>query len=157
MIKDYSALIRHGIWSMITTPDGKYLFAGGDFGKLMQICVESLEVVHDYGQVQDDHISCLQTTRDSKYVITGAGMRVKRISIEDRAVDKDFGPVCPDYITAMKISGDQDKLFIGDLFGNLRLMSLADGTLIKDFGKSHDGEITRIVITLDEKFFLTSS
>jgi WD40 repeat protein len=60
-------------------------------------------------------------------------------------------------ITAMKISADDEKLFVGDLDGNLKLMSLRDGAIIKEFGKIHDEQIGGIVITADEKFFFTIS
>ena len=44
---------RGGISSMVTSPDKKYLFvgeSGGDgCGSLKQICIESQQVVHDYG------------------------------------------------------------------------------------------------------------
>ena len=57
----------------------------------------------------------------------------------------------------MKISADEQKLFLAHGDGNLKLMSLIDGTTIKDFGQIHDEQITAIVITADEKFFFTSS
>jgi hypothetical protein len=50
MIKDYGPLFGLGIGSMITTPDNKYLFAGSD-RYLKQVCLESKQVVHDYGQI----------------------------------------------------------------------------------------------------------
>ncbi len=48
-------------------------------------------------------------------------------------------------------------MLLGDLDGKLRLMSLTDGTTIKDFGKIHDDQINGIVKTADEMFFFTSS
>jgi WD40 repeat protein len=39
----------------------------------------------------------------------------------------------------------------------LKLISLSDGELIKDFGQAHDGRISSIMITTDQKFFFTSS
>jgi hypothetical protein len=81
MIKDHGQLFHDGIRkkfispggikSMVTTPDSKYLFAASVRGQLKQMCIESQEVVHDYGKIHGSHISCLQTTRDSKYLITG--------------------------------------------------------------------------------------
>jgi hypothetical protein len=56
----------------------------------------------------------------------------------------------------MKISADEEKLFLGDLGGNLKLMSLTDGKTIKIYGKIHDSSISGIVITADEKFFFWS-
>ena len=57
----------------------------------------------------------------------------------------------------MKIGADDDKLLVGDYFGYLRLVSSTDGELIKDFGELYDDAITGIIITLDQKFFFTSS
>jgi hypothetical protein len=57
----------------------------------------------------------------------------------------------------MKISADEETLFLGDHAGRLKLMSLTDGTIIKDWGKIHDGRMTGIVKTADEKFLFTSS
>jgi WD40 repeat protein len=157
VIKNYPQLFEGGIVIMTTTLDNKYLFAGGNFGELKQICLESQEEVRHYGKIHDGPIYCLELTRDSKYLITGSrDQHVKRISIEDRAVEKDFGQVCGG-IRAMKISVDQQKLFIGDGWGQLILMSLTDGTTIKHFGQIYRRGITGIVITGDEKFFFTSS
>jgi hypothetical protein len=82
MIKDHGQLFHDGIRkrleapsgikSMVTTPDSKYLFAASVRGQLKQICVESQEVVHDYGKIHSSQIYCLQKTRDSKYLITGS-------------------------------------------------------------------------------------
>jgi hypothetical protein len=46
-------------------------------------------------------------------------------------------------------------LFVGDSSGHLKLISLADGTTIKDFGQiQSDGfGLTGVVITIDGKFF----
>ena len=84
-------------------------------------------------------------------------MHVKRISVENREVDKDFGQVCDSWIMKMKITADGEKLLVGDNGGNLKLISSRDGKVIKDLGKVHDGSITGIVITGDQNFWLTSS
>jgi hypothetical protein len=39
---------------------------------------------------------------------------IKRISIESREVDKDLGQVSDNWITAMKITADDEKLYVGD-------------------------------------------
>jgi WD40 repeat protein len=57
----------------------------------------------------------------------------------------------------MKITADNDKLFVGDYGGKLKLISLRDGELIKDFGKALSHTITGIIITSDQRFFFTSS
>jgi hypothetical protein len=88
MIKDYGRIWKHGINSMITTPDNKYLFVCSENGELKQICLEQRIVVHEYRTVYNNWIFGMQTTRDSKYLITGSSDgRIKRISIENRAVD----------------------------------------------------------------------
>jgi WD40 repeat protein len=157
VIKHYERLFHGGIASIITTPDSKYLIAGGGSGDLIQICVESQEVVHEYTKIHIERMNCMQITRDSKYLITCAGSSFKKISIANRALEKDFGHVFGSEIIAMKITADQKKLFLGGRKGNLKLMSLTHVTTIKVFRRVHEDWITGIVLTADEKFFLTSS
>ena len=57
----------------------------------------------------------------------------------------------------MKITADGEKLLVGDSTGHLKLISLIDGEVIKDFGRAHDGCITGIMIPVDQKLFFTSS
>jgi hypothetical protein len=58
---------------------------------------------------------CLETTRDSKWLITGSDDKhVKRISVENRKVNKDFGQVCENKIRRMKILADDKMLLVGD-------------------------------------------
>jgi hypothetical protein len=78
-------------------------------------------VVQDYGKIHSSCIICLETTRDSKWVITGGrDGHVKRISVESRQVDKDFGKVCDNQVTRMKIMADDEKLLVGDSEGQLK-------------------------------------
>jgi hypothetical protein len=55
-------------------------------------------------------------------------------------------------------------LLVGDNGGQLKLISSRDGEVMKDFGladklfgKAHGNFISGIVITVDQKFFFTSS
>jgi hypothetical protein len=57
----------------------------------------------------------------------------------------------------MKIRAGDEKLLLGDSDGHLKLISLIDEKLIKDFGRAHDIVIIGIMITADQKFFFTSS
>jgi hypothetical protein len=58
-------------------------------------------------------------------LITGSpDKHVKRISVENREVDKDLGQVCEFWITRMKITADDEKLLAGDYKGDLKLISL---------------------------------
>jgi WD40 repeat protein len=90
-------------------------------------------------------------------------LHVKIISVENKQVFKEFGQVCDSYITAMKITADGEKLFVGDHSGSLQLISSRNGELIKHFEQAHGfGQafgfgITGIVITPDQNFFFTSS
>jgi hypothetical protein len=54
-------------------------------------------------------------------LITGSSDKhVKKISVENREVDKDFGSVCDDPITSMKMMVDKKKLLVGDSDGHLK-------------------------------------
>jgi hypothetical protein len=57
---------------MTTTPDTKYLFAASEEGHLKQISLQSQQVVHDYCKIHIGLIGYLETTRDSKWLITGS-------------------------------------------------------------------------------------
>jgi hypothetical protein len=78
-------------------------------------------VVQDYGKIHSYDIACLETTRDSKWLITGGyDGHVKRISVESREVDKDFGQVCDNQVIRMKITADDEKLLVGDIYGQFK-------------------------------------
>jgi WD40 repeat protein len=65
------------------------------------------ELVHDYRKIHDKKITCLETTRNSKWLITGSyDNHVKIISIDNREIDIDFGKVCDDVIWKVKIMAD---------------------------------------------------
>jgi hypothetical protein len=51
---------------------------------------------------------------------------VKRISVDNREVNKDFGHVCDHWITGMKITTDGEKLIVGNQKGHLKLISSID-------------------------------
>jgi hypothetical protein len=57
----------------------------------------------------------------------------------------------------MKITADDEKLLVGDQEGHLKLISLIDGAVIKDFGRAHHDMITGIAIRADQKLFFTAS
>jgi hypothetical protein len=83
-------------------------------------------------------------------LITGSrDKRVKRISVENREVDKVFEHYSGNVITTMKITADGEKLLVGDFRGHLKLTSLTDGKVIKNFGKCHGRGISGIMITMD--------
>jgi hypothetical protein len=56
----------------------------------------------------------------------------------------------------MKMSADEERLFLGDGGGDFKLMSLKDGTTIKDLSYSYN-PVAGIVTTEDEKFLFTST
>ncbi len=78
-------------------------------------------MVHDYGRIHSSYITSLETTRDSKWLITGSrNWRVKRISVESREVHKGFGQVSYEWMNRMKITADDEKLLVGDSAGQLK-------------------------------------
>jgi WD40 repeat protein len=90
-------------------------------------------------------------------LITGSqDKHVKRISVENREVEKDFGQVCDNTLVRMNITAGGEKLLVGDHKGHLKLISSIHGEVIKDFGRVHDW-MGGIMISADEKLFFTSS
>jgi WD40 repeat protein len=100
VIRDYGDFLPPQITSIALTPYGKYLFAGTRNGSIKQICLETQKLVHDYCQVHDQIISCLQITRDSKYLVSaGHDTSVQKISITDKAVVEYFANVSRFFVT----------------------------------------------------------
>ena len=158
MIKDFGPIYQNGTSNIILTPDSEWLFATCKEGQLKQYSQRSQKLIQDYGIIHGKKIGELQITKDSKWLITSAENNVYRISVDNRQVDKDFGQVFDNRgITAMKLTVDSKKLLVGDWSGFMKLISAIDGELIKDFGRAHSGMITEILITVDHKYFFTSS
>jgi hypothetical protein len=57
----------------------------------------------------------------------------------------------------MKITADDEQLLVGDAAGHLTLISSIDGEVTKKFGRLHDGYISGMIVTLDQKFFFSAS
>jgi WD40 repeat protein len=77
--------------------------------------VERQEILCDYGKIHDHEIDCLETSRESKWLITGSRDReVKIISVDNRETDKDFGLDFDNSIQRMKITADDEVLLAGD-------------------------------------------
>jgi WD40 repeat protein len=75
MIKHHGQVFEgEGVQSITTTLDNKYLFAGSNRGNLKQINLdlEGQEIVSHYPKIHDNAITCLETTRDSKWLFTGS-------------------------------------------------------------------------------------
>ena len=70
MIKDYGIISEGGVTRIITTPDNKWLFVVTGKGEIKQISLESQEVAHDYVKIFDHSLWGLETTSDSKCLIT---------------------------------------------------------------------------------------
>jgi WD40 repeat protein len=159
MIKAYGPIFENDFVLQITlTPDNKWLFAASIEGHLKQYSLRSQKLIHDYGQIHGERIGCLVTTRDSKWLITSVENHVRRISVKNRKIKKDFGQIHDNRgITNMQITAKGKKLLVGDWSGCLKLISSKDGEVIKDFGQAHSGMITGIVISVDQRYFFTSS
>ena len=100
VIRDYGELLPPQITSIALTPDNRFLFAGTRDGFLKQICLETQKLVYDYCQIHENIISCLQTTEDSKYLVSaGYDTSVQKISITDRAVVEYFPNVSRSFVT----------------------------------------------------------
>ena len=159
MVKDFGPIFGNDpTKSVMTTSDNNYLFAASYGGKLKQVSLKSQKAVNDYGEVHDHGVSCMETTRDSKWLIICTFYQdVIRFSVEHREFDKVLGQVCNYKIREMKITADGEKMLLGYDKGYLLLISLRNGKVIKDFGKVHSSATTGIMITEHQKFFFTST
>jgi hypothetical protein len=127
---------------------------------LLQICNDSQTIIKDYAEIHADIIRSMAVTRGSNFLITCEDdMHVKKISIESQEVVKDFPLKCGYYQTIMLAPGD-DSLFVYYVNCGLKLIDLADGGIIKDFGRCHNGipHYSRgMLVTRDGEYLFTTS
>jgi hypothetical protein len=145
---------------VITTPDNKYAFVGLVVSSLVQICIDSQTIIKNYRKIHADIIRSMAVTTDSNFLITfGDNMPVKKISIKSQEVVKEFPLKCGYYQTIMLAPGD-DSLFVYDVNFGLKLIDLADGVIIKDFGRCHNGKphySRGMLVTRDGESLFTTS
>lgn len=145
---------------MITTPDNKYAFVGLVVSSLNQICIDSQTIIKDYGEINADIIRPMAVTTDSNSLITfGDDMRVKKISIESQEGVKDSPLKFGYYQTIMLAPGD-DSLFVYDVNCGLKFIDLADGGIIKDYGRCKNGKphySRGLLVTRDKESLFTKS
>ena len=102
----------------------------------------------------------MAVTRDNNFLITGSRDKcVKKISIRDQQVVKDFGEVCSNPIKTIQLAPGDETLFIYNHKCNLKLIDLIDGRIIKDFGQCHNGGasgLQNMFVTRNGEYLFTS-
>lgn len=132
-------VLDHNIQSVATTNDNKHVFAGLEHGDINQICVVSQKVIKNYGSIHTK-LTTMTVTRDNKFQIIGwEDQNLTKISIPDRQVVMDFGKNNLRFIESVHILPGDDSALVYDRDCYLKLIDLAHGDTIKDFGKAHRG------------------
>jgi hypothetical protein len=90
-----------------------------------------------FGKLQNGPIMCMQPTRDGKHLITAGSQEVKRISIEGKKVERNYGNLEGNVAYRMAIFPDCETLLLGDKEGNLVMTYLKFEKVIKNFGRPH--------------------
>jgi len=103
----------------------------------------------------------MAVTRDSKFLITGGeDKHVKKISITNKQVVKDFGEICSTCIVTIQLVQHDQSLFVYGFKCNLKLIELTGGTTIKDYGRVYDGYAQgykQILVTRDGESLFTTN
>ena len=68
LVKAY--ILRGYISSIAITPDNKHVFIGSHKGTLVQMCIETQEVIKDYGRLHCAPICSMVVTGGSEFLVT---------------------------------------------------------------------------------------
>lgn len=160
LVKEY--LFVEDVFSVVTTFDGKYAFAGISDGSVHQICVDSQTVIKDYGQIHHNFSICtMALPRDNNFFITGGNdPHVRKTSIPNRKVVQGSDITIPNRIRTMQLAPGNEILFVCHGFCNLKSIDLTDGTSKLDFetdktAKGHG--LKKILVTRDGGYMYTIS
>ena len=167
LIKDYGKVHEGWIRSMAITSNGEKLFTADDEGVMKQWDFVNHKLNCDYGQSHIGKIYRLQLSpdEDTIYSIGRDDKRLIEWSVKTGDIEQDFGRIHDAWMRSMVMIPDinfpgRNILMTGDSNGFLRETDSITGAVSKDYGtlhgKIHEGGITCIVPSLDQKRFFTT-
>ena len=128
----------HGYW-LTLAHGGNTIFVGCQNGYLTQFETKSGQVVRKYGAVQSYYIQCMDVTKDSKFLYTGAQGSKGRYplikwNIRTGKAIKKQGPVHSDHVIALKLSLNDKFLYTGGHTEDaaLRVWNVTNQTLVME-------------------------
>lgn len=154
-----------GMTGLTISKDDKWIFVGGEYGELMQMNSDTMEFVHNYTKDsivdEDANVLSMFVTPDSKNLFFSNELGyVKQFNIETRKLVKDWGIVTYGTINKMLMSDKGDWFLTSDsvnpyaekkIFGSLKMFSVANQNLIRDFGVVVEAGIQDMIFANHEK------
>lgn len=141
------------------SPCGTILLTADNSGHFKQWSVNNKRLVWDYGKPHRGWIGSISITPNSLYAFTAGEFGIlKQWALSHTRLWKDFEGVTNENIYSADITNDGKHLFIAHgENGNLKMMSILDRSLVKEFHKAHRGKIMAMKSTRDSRFLFTTA
>ena len=123
----------HQTDSIYITHNDRYVFIGSNDEKLFQFSIkkEKCVKVYDLGSTPDS----MTGTHDSKNLYIGClNGNLVQISVKRQIMIKHFQEIIDDRIYALAVSPNDKYLCVGGGDGNLKIISIENSKIIKNFG-----------------------
>ena len=144
-IKDYYTEIINNKKKLVSCPeitalsitkDSSYIFIGDDRGRLLQISIKNLTIMHDYGCITDHYntgITKMDCSKNSQLLLVGDNDgSVKQFDVHTHKLVYNYGSLFPDTVTMVYFNSvNEDKACISYKDGNFCLLATSECTITK--------------------------
>ncbi len=144
------------IYSVATSPDGRYVATGSQDTNVVIWDLETREILHVLGDGSLEHgvpIFNVLFTHDSSRLISAGSDRIIVWDVETGAIERRVVGMHVDHILDMDISDDDQLVFSGSFDGSIRLWELDTGEIVQSMDA---GQITGARFFPDETQAVTS-
>jgi len=133
----------------------KSVFIADNMGFSSKFSIPSQTIIQKHGYLHNDTIFCYETTECGKWVFTSDGEGIlKQWNCDTMDLQKNYGRLMDCEIKDIAIAGD--SVFIGDLYGALKEISITEEKVTKNYGKIHKSGIWSLRATRDGEYLFTS-
>ena len=155
MKKEYTKLADSAISSIKASLNCKYVYVSDSRGYVNKFSLASGSFCQKLGYLHNDVIYAMAFSECGKYFFTSDGEGIfKQHDIEKNQLEKSYGRVLDCEIKDIAVSGD--AIFIGDLYGNMKEISISEQTISKDYKKVHKSGIWSMKATANGEYLFTS-
>jgi len=144
--KDYGRVTRASCTSIHCTGDSVYV--GDSKGFLTKLSIASQAVDAKLGYVHKEGILGINTTADGEFVFCGdAEGNLKQVVNDTGECERDFKKIAEAELKCIEVEGD--NLFIADMVGNLKHLSIGEKTIVNNYGRIHRNAVWGMKVTRD--------
>lgn len=153
--KEYTKLADNAISCVKTSLNSKYVYVSDSRGYVNKFSMATESFCQKLGYLHNDVIYAMTFSDCGNYFFTSDGEGIfKQHDIEKNQLEKSYGRVLDCEIKDIAVSGD--SVFIGDLYGNMKEISISEQTISKDYKKVHKSGIWSMKATANGEHLFTS-